>query len=499
MNSKSLFPVFVLLLAFGHSIAQAPNIEWIREYAGPAGGFDSANDCISDNSGNLYVIGSTSNGNNDDLLLIKYNASTGDTIWSRIFNGPANGDDLAGRAVLDDSGNLFVAGSSFNGNNDDFLLIKYNTSTGDTIWTRTFNGLSNGFDRASDCTLDSSGNLYVAGISHNGSNKDYLTVKYNAATGDTIWTRRFDGHANARDEAYGCSTDSANNLFVTGYSHNGTDFNLLTIKYSTSGDSIWTRKTNNSLDSLSNAYADCIVDASGDLFIVGMLGIQANWQNRYSMAIKYDGSGNTIWTNVYDGPTVYDQPLGCALDALGDLYVSGTSYNDANDDFFIMKYKSSNGNMLWTTRYNGPTNGGDYAIGCALDGNGNLYVTGMTQKSGGDFDWLTMRLQSTATAVSEAYEGAPFTFSLGQNYPNPFNPSTYIFFTVPQASEVRLTIHNVRGRRIRTLSNEKVAAGTYPFMWDGKDDYGRPVSSGIYLYKLQAGEFTQIRKMTLLK
>lgn len=94
---------------------------------------------------------------------------------------------------------------------------------------------------------------------------------------------------------------------------------------------------------------------------------------------------------------------------------------------------------------------------------------------------------------------APENFALMQNYPNPFNPSTTIRYYLPRASEVSLKIYNSAGRLIRTLEKRFLSSGTRSVVWDGKNDRGREVSAGIYLYKIQAGEFSQTRKAVLIK
>ena len=93
----------------------------------------------------------------------------------------------------------------------------------------------------------------------------------------------------------------------------------------------------------------------------------------------------------------------------------------------------------------------------------------------------------------------PEKFSLEQNYPNPFNPETEIRFQLPEASQVTVKIFNTLGQEIRTLTDIHYEAGFHSVRWDGKDNNGNAVSSGIYLYQLQAGSFSQIRKMTLLR
>jgi hypothetical protein len=95
----------------------------------------------------------------------------------------------------------------------------------------------------------------------------------------------------------------------------------------------------------------------------------------------------------------------------------------------------------------------------------------------------------------------PGCFSLEQNYPNPFNPETVVRFSLdaPHPTNATLTIYNILGEKVRVLLNEQKTAGTYEVMWDGTDDRGKDVASGIYLYKLQVDESTESKKMMLLR
>lgn len=93
----------------------------------------------------------------------------------------------------------------------------------------------------------------------------------------------------------------------------------------------------------------------------------------------------------------------------------------------------------------------------------------------------------------------PVSYELGQNYPNPFNPETTIRFKLQQREQVLLTIYNTLGQKVRTLVNDVLNTGTHAVSWDGRDDQGRAVASSIYLYRLQAGSFSETRKMTLIR
>jgi hypothetical protein len=106
---------------------------------------------------------------------------------------------------------------------------------------------------------------------------------------------------------------------------------------------------------------------------------------------------------------------------------------------------------------------------------------------------------------------APKTFALEQNYPNPFwsgatspafgggNPTTQIRYQLPQAVQVSLTIYNMLGQKVRELINAQQPAGYHTAIWDGRDNAGRPVPTGVYHYRLQAGSFTVTKKMLMAK
>ena len=110
-----------------------------------------------------------------------------------------------------------------------------------------------------------------------------------------------------------------------------------------------------------------------------------------------------------------------------------------------------------------------------------------------------LEIQPGATSV-EPGEEVPTTFTLAQNYPNPFNPTTTINYTLPSASAVKITIYNIKGQKVRTLVDSKdQQAGAHSIEWDGRDEIGGSVSTGFYVYRLEAADLVLSRKMTFIK
>ena len=93
----------------------------------------------------------------------------------------------------------------------------------------------------------------------------------------------------------------------------------------------------------------------------------------------------------------------------------------------------------------------------------------------------------------------PEVFALHQNYPNPFNPVTTLRYDLPEDALVNITIYDMMGRQVKTLINDQQTAGYRSIQWNATNDYGKPVSAGVYLYQIRAGEFVQTKKMVLLK
>jgi hypothetical protein len=131
------------------------------------------------------------------------------------------------------------------------------------------------------------------------------------------------------------------------------------------------------------------------------------------------------------------------------------------------------------------------------------YGNGAWQYAGGEGSSKNIAAKLTGHQIGVFYNpdhiALPKEFALEQNYPNPFNPTTTIRYTIPAQSKVVIKVYNMLGQQVRTIVNENKPAGRYQIVWDGKNEFGNAVASGIYLYRLQAGSVVKARKMLLIK
>ncbi|MCD4818808.1 MAG: T9SS type A sorting domain-containing protein [Candidatus Cloacimonetes bacterium] len=108
-------------------------------------------------------------------------------------------------------------------------------------------------------------------------------------------------------------------------------------------------------------------------------------------------------------------------------------------------------------------------------------------------------IRGLTTETEEEIPEFPNIYSLSPNYPNPFNPETTIDFSLKETDNVSLKVYNIKGQLVKTLVNEKKETGNHSIVWNGKDNNDRKVSSGVYFYQINADEFTDVKKMMMIK
>ena len=373
-----LIPVFFLTITLGSANAAFSPV-WVARYNGPSPGNDSPTAMALDSAGNVYVVGyslSTGGGGQHDLVSIKYNAG-GQGVWTNHYAAAGSGISGAGRPGIgvDGNGNVIVAGT---GSDYGFITIKY-AANGQGVWTNYSGaGIANGL------AVDAAGNVCVCGTSAS----DYLTIKY-SPNGQTAWANSYNGTGNGNDTALAVAADISGNFYVTGESPGpGTGFDWVTIKYSPSGAASWTARQHapTGYDSVPSALA---VDASGNVYVTGYSDLALPGYEDY-FTVKYNANGQTVWANPYNGPgNMDDHVAGLGVDGAGNVYVTGSAMN-TSWDYTTIKYNASGGGV-WTNNYNGYFGGTDGGKALALDGNGNVYVTGFSVESSANSVFTTLR------------------------------------------------------------------------------------------------------------
>ena len=315
--------------------------------------------------------------------------------WSLNVNGIGDFSDKFTCLKQDNSGNYIAAGSSIRKTaNKDFLVVKFTTS-GDTLWSFTLEGGNGGPDEITALTTDNSGNIYASGFAKGYyTGYDILTIKLTSA-GDTVWTKKFNyTTANEDDIPASIALDNSGNIIIAGYSDSDpsslvSNDDVLTLKYSNAGSLLWSQRyngMNNGVDRASTVQ----ISTLGDIFIGGRVD---NGDDDY-LLIKYSATGAQTWLRTYDSGN-NDRGIAMAMDGSGNCYLTGRSSNGTDHDIVTLKYNTA-GTILYTATYDNV--GDDRATAIVIDAAGNAYVTG---QSDGDltankiYDFVTIKYTST--------------------------------------------------------------------------------------------------------
>ncbi len=381
-----------------HTVKYSPagDVLWTDTYAGSATGTDYGYTLAVDQNGNAYV-GGFGNGDNlatFDIFVLKYD-SNGNRVWTQRWTSPiTNYSAYAYSIAVDNQGNVFTTGFMSDGFTDgEFITLKFNSS-GALQWATPYNGSTSSIDYANCIVVDSDGNSYIAGWSGGANNlHDFTTIKYDP-DGNELWVRRYNGTANDNDYAYWLALDASGNIYATGQSvETGSDNDITTIKYTPNGDVLWMRHYNGPGNGYDAGQA-VAVDGDGNSYITGNHTTATGLE---CVTLKYSTSGDLLWSASFNGP---DQSGGVlisiALDDLANVYVSGFVFSGGASDFATIKYDTS-GTEQWAKLYDGPAQSYDGTYAISVDNEHNVLVTGYSTGVGTDYDYTTIKYSESAT------------------------------------------------------------------------------------------------------
>lgn len=251
-------------------------------------------------------------------------------------------------------------------------------------------------------------------------------------------------------------------------------------------------------DSVMGKYPSAVVDTNGTVYALWFRG---HWHGNSSRVVfsKSDDWGqswsgevqvndNTVTKNAW---SLHWMATSLAISDNGNLYAI---WQDERRDLGTNNYDiylsySLDGGQTWSS---------DTLVNNSV--NVHQVNPSVSVKSGTiDTVLIVWQEERNPTGIEDGIAFTPTEFELEQNYPNPFNPITTISYQLPALSSVQLEIYNTLGQKVKTLVKAHKPAGSYTVQWNGTDDTGVPVASGVYVYRLQAGPLSQNRKMLLLR
>jgi uncharacterized delta-60 repeat protein len=208
------------------------------------------------------------------------------------------------------------------------------------------------------------------------------------------WAAVYNGTGNSTDMVYSMAIDGLGNVYVTGYSTgSGSSQDYTTLKYNSSGALVWIAKYNGPANSADVAYA-VTLDASGNIYVTGSS--VGNGTNADYTTIKYNSAGTQLWVARYNSPfNSSDDAVSIAVDGSGNVYVTGNIIaTGTGTDYTTVKYNSS-GIQQWAVRYDGPENHNDDAESIKVTSTGIVYVTGSSRGIGTNSDYTTIKYSTT--------------------------------------------------------------------------------------------------------
>jgi hypothetical protein len=372
---------------------------WVSRYNGLGNGGDGARSvAVSPDGNTVYVTGYTDVSSlNYDYGTVAYNAATGAQLWASQY-GPDNGSYAAQVAVSPDGKEVFVTGrSTGQGSNYDYATVAYDAASGAQLWSERYNGPASNHDAAAALTVSPGGQtVFVTGTSWSAtSGEDYVTIAYDAATGAQLWIKGYNGPGNRNDVADSVAVAPGGDaVYVTGTSQNASSgYDYATVAYSaTTGAQLWLSRFSSALG-LNFAAALAVSPTTGAVFVTGYSKTNTTFADYAT--ISYNGAtGARLWIKRYnDASNGNDQATALSVSPDGNsVFVTGESSGSHGLDYATVAYSTATGARLWASRYNGPASGDDTptAVTVGPDGGSTVYVTGASQGASPGYDYATV-------------------------------------------------------------------------------------------------------------
>ena len=409
-GKTALFSLLFIVVSGLASGMSHPTLVWTRTFNAAADDDDRIYGVAIDAAGGVAVAGSAiSNSTNFDDWVVRKYAATGEILWSDQYNSKGDDTDIALAVVVDSGGDVLACGyetRTDNGEDANALVRRYNSS-GVLLWSTSYNDPTDGYDTARGIVVDGSGNVIVAGDSDVGA----LLRKYDS-TGACLWSTVFHGSFGAGDSFNAVDCDSAGNIIVAGFTdYSFLDSDWVVCKYSPAGVLLWafTVPESNSADDMALGVA---VDSAENIYVAGYTNRLMSTQGSDWALRKYNPAGNLLWQRFYDGPShSTDSANGVAIDYDGGVVVAG----DTEGELMLRKY-TPDGGLAWVSVHANSLSSLDTPNAVAVRGPIMAVAGGeLRYDLSQNLNWLLLRYKyfyDAALLGSAAHPGEAFTVVL---------------------------------------------------------------------------------------
>ncbi len=319
-----------------------------------------------------------------------------DTAWARRYDGGRSDEDWVSDMYVDPAGCVYLAGTAVTGASYADIVVQKYLSDGTLDWTAVYDGAGADEDSASALAVDAEGNVYVCGwCTEESTGLDLVTIKYDSG-GTLVWASVFGREGTGGDGALDICLDGSGRVLVTGFASDTSVRNIdyCTISYDSSdGDTNWVRFYNRTPENEDDVAVSICCDGDDYAYVTGY---SYDDGTDYDIAtVKYRSDGERVWTRRFNNRPWLGDDYGAVVvydPVTNSVLVGGTVYHEDHDyDYFTIKY-SLTGDSLWARAYNRyPANGEDILSALTVDAAGNVYVTGTSCDDYTDYDICTVR------------------------------------------------------------------------------------------------------------
>jgi hypothetical protein len=449
------------------------------------------------------------------MNLYKLNQNNGNFIWQRGGVGSSEGRKL----YIDSLNNIYVAGSNKLGFYGIFPFMMKCTPSGSLVFYKVDS--TQPFPQFSSACIDNSGNSYLLSYYQ----RRFKIIKYDAS-GNVNWNSLYSNHDSINlPKAIGI--DKNNFIWLAGYSFRSNNIYLTVLKQSpVNGFFIDTLEfiLPPGTSTYNSTFSDIKFDDSSNVYInfrysvssaernalyklnpsispvwiridsllssdpepaFKLLDNGAILKNKATGITEISPAGNTLWS--YNTGFINDM----TTDPEGYIYLAGTTSYSGSSSYYTCKL-NSNGSFIWSVNFVYSNMSENTALSIALDTNHNIFVHGESASSPADA--VSTIKYNQFTGINSISSNIPEKINLYQNYPNPFNPETIIRFDINYKQNIKLIIFDITGKELFKFDHSSISPGTYEYVWDAHN-----FSSGVYFAKLIGDNYTETKRMILIK